>query len=297
MRQITKIKMDELGWVLLNHDLVIKTNNVGLFSFKMDRIRELVEKHISKCDTDGNNNGKKDPNCDDNNNNCSMPNLNIVKAEGLFQVKYITTIERIQKHSFAPTLTSCFICRRNFIDEKAYSEHFDTLPGPEFRVNIDSEDGTLKTGQKFDLSSNYNAVNPVTLFTLRNLHSIPLRVTNVYLYNDYRHLIPINKTIWPVTINSGDSFSFSIMTDLFNKIDHNYSIFIQFNRVLDYVEQFHFVVTQLPKKVEIVNESIFMKRMPEYRAPNEIMKIFDMETFEKGKDFNLRELEMFHFIR
>lgn len=67
LRRITRVKMDELGWVLMNHGLITRSATLKQpeqgegddeegpkqFKFNMERLRDLLEKHEQRLHDGG----------------------------------------------------------------------------------------------------------------------------------------------------------------------------------------------------------------------------------------------------
>ncbi|XP_055626858.1 uncharacterized protein LOC129768931 [Toxorhynchites rutilus septentrionalis] len=120
--------MDELGWVLMNHDLITRNepnqqhangNRPNHFKFNMERLRNLLEQH------EQNNHAEltsKKQNKFLRMLDAILQNDNVLKEikemvvanRLLLDIRYVTTVERMLKHNLDPSLRCCFVCREYF---------------------------------------------------------------------------------------------------------------------------------------------------------------------------------------
>lgn len=307
LRRITRIKMDELGWVLMNHDLITRNGHQpnpdaqkqSLFVFNMERLRELLQKHEERRHDEllAKKQGKLEASREAliHNEKALKEIRELVEAKcPLASIRYVTTIERFLKHNFEPSSRNCFVCQENFRLADDYSRHFDQIHGNNFKIV--AADECFRTGQKLEILQHYDALNPVTLFTIKNKFHTALHVDGVYLYHITNQLMPINKDVWPITINPGDTYKFSITSGMFLVTDHDYTILINFNRILQYVEQYHFRVLKEPVELRIENEPIILGKLSEYPPPTELVAIFKY-NFQLVETYSLNERKLCETIQ
>ncbi|EDS42511.1 DNA-binding protein smubp-2 [Culex quinquefasciatus] len=311
LRRITRVKMDELGWVLMNHDLINrnKGTEVGkegeqnpapsLFLFNMERLRDLLESHEQRNHAELTAKRKDKQTLAQEvalHNDKALQELrDMVEAKRpLATIRHVTTIERMLKQSFPPSSRNCFVCREFFKTPDQYSKHFEDVHGEVFRISNDDE--RFSTGQKLDVVQHYDALSPVTLFEIRNNHHVAMQVDGVYLYHTTQQLMPVMRDVWPITINTGDSFKFSITTGMFLVAEHDYSILVHFNRVLEYVEQYHFRVLKEPVELRVKDNPIALKKLEEYPPPPEMVAVFK-NGFKMVDSYTVKERKMCEDIR
>ncbi|XP_058835561.1 putative helicase MOV-10 [Topomyia yanbarensis] len=288
LRRITRIKMDELGWVLMNHDLITRNGRSqkdvqesqqqnNQFKFNMERLRELLEKHEQRSHDEFK--AKKQVK-EELSKEALLHNEKVLKEIHelieakcpLASIQHVTTVERLMKHNFEPSLRNCFVCRESFRFAEGYSQHFDSVHGMNFK--IEATEDCFKTGQKFEVSHHYDALNPVTLFTIRNTYHTALHVECIYLYHTTKQLMPVNRDVWPITINPDDTYKFSITSGMFLVTGHNYTILMHFNRILEYVEQYHFRVSKEPVELKVQHDPIVLGKLAEYPPPPELAAVY-----------------------
>uniref|UniRef100_A0A8D8GNC2 Helicase MOV-10 n=1 Tax=Culex pipiens TaxID=7175 RepID=A0A8D8GNC2_CULPI len=311
LRRITRVKMDELGWVLMNHDLINRNKGAevgkegeqnpapSLFLFNMERLRELMESHEQRNHAELTAKRKDKQTLAQEvalHNDKALQELrDMVEAKRpLATIRHVTTIERMLKQSFPPSSRNCFVCREFFKTPDQYSKHFEDVHGEVFRISNDDE--RFSTGQKLDVIQHYDALSPVTLFEIRNNHHVAMQVDGVYLYHTTQQLMPVMRDVWPITINTGDSFKFSITTGMFLVAEHDYSILVHFNRVLEYVEQYHFRVLKEPVELRVKDNPIALKKLEEYPPPPEMVAVFK-NGFKMVDSYTVKERKMCEDIR
>ncbi|XP_058461673.1 putative helicase MOV-10 [Malaya genurostris] len=282
LRRITRIKMDELGWVLMNHDLITRNRQPekhvegqnSQFKFNMERLRELMEKHEQDVLLTTNKKNEVTPQGVVCHNEKALQDIrDLIEANcSLASISHVTTFERLMKHNFEPSSSDCFVCRKSFRCAEDYSKHFDSVHGVNFRIEMNED--CFKTGQKLDISHHYDALNPVTPFTIRNTYHMALHVECVYLYHTTKQLMPINRDVWPITINPGDTYKFTITSGMFLVAGHDYTILIHFSRILQYVEQYYFRVLKEPVELRIQHTPIVLGKLGDYPPPSELIAIF-----------------------
>ncbi|XP_053685736.1 putative helicase mov-10-B.1 [Sabethes cyaneus] len=167
--------------------------------------------------------------------------------------------------------------------------HFDKIYGEKFEI-VAAED-CFQTEQKLEILQHYDALNPVTLFTIKNNFHTALHVDGVYLYHTTNQLMPINRDVWPITINPGDSYKFSITSGMFLVTDHDYTILIHFNRILQYIEQYYFRVLKEPLELRVENDPIALGKLGEYPPPAELVAIFK-NNFQMVETYSTNERKM-----
>ncbi|XP_055536928.1 putative helicase MOV-10 [Wyeomyia smithii] len=284
LRRITRIKMDELGWVLMNHDLITRNGHQvkpepekqSLFVFNMERLRELLEKHEARHHDELAKKQSKLVASQEamiHNEKALKEIRELVEAKcPLASIQYVTTVERLLKHNFEPSSRNCFVCHENFRLADDYSRHFDQIHGVNFKII--AADDCFQTEQKLDILQHYDALNPVTLFTIKNKFHTALHVDGVYLYHTTNQLMPINRDVWPITINPGDTYKFSITSGMFLVADHDYTILIHFNRILQYIEQYYFRVLKEPLELRVEGDPMTLGKLGEYPPPKELAAVY-----------------------
>lgn len=318
LRRITRVKMDELGWVLMNHDLINRGNappkegdpaagatgqqqpqQPSLFLFNMERLRDLMEKHEHRnhAELTAQKKDKQTLAAEAalHNDKALQEIRDMVQAQRpLATIRHVTTIERMLKQSFPSTSRNCFVCREFFKTPDQYSKHFEDVHGEEFRIS--NSDERFGTGQKLDVVQHYDALSPVTLFEIRNTHHVAMVIDGVYLYHTTQQLMPVNRDVWPITVNTGDAYKFSITTGMFLVPGHDYSILVHFNRVLEYVEQYHFRVAKEPVELRVQHDPITLKKLEEFPPPPEMVAVFK-NGFKMVESYTVKERKMCEVIR
>ncbi|KXJ70475.1 putative helicase MOV-10 [Aedes albopictus] len=308
LRRITRVKMDELGWVLMNHGLITRSATLKQpeqgegddeegpkqFKFNMERLRDLLEKHEQRLHDEliAKKQDKRSLAQEAMlaNNEALKEIRNMLEAkQPLAKISYITTVERLLKHNQEPSSRRCFVCRKSFLSPEIYSKHFETVHGESFRIvpSVDS----FETGQKLDVVQHYDAVSPVTLFTIRNAYHMALHIDCVHLYHSTKQLMPVNRDVWPITINPGDSYKFSITTGMFLVAEYDYTILVQLSRILEYVEQYHFRVLKAPVELRVTEDPIVLGKLKDYLPPTELVAVFK-NNFEMADSFTKKEREL-----
>lgn len=304
LRRITRVKMDELGWVLMNHGLITRnglaknklphhmgTHEQQEFKFNMERLRELLEKHEQRLNDELN---EKKQNMLAiaqaalmQNNKALKEISDMVEANlPLAEIRHVTTIERMLRYNLEPSSRNCFVCRQSFPSPERYTIHFETVHENNFKITLASD--CLLTERKLELVHHYDALSPVTLFTIRNASHTTMHVDCVYLYHTTKQLMPINRDVWPITINSGDRFKFSITSGMFLVPEHEYTILVQFNRILEYVEQYHFRVFKEPIELRVTQNPITLRKLPDYFPPTDLVNVFK-NKFQMEKTYSNKE--------
>ncbi|XP_055631253.1 putative helicase MOV-10 [Toxorhynchites rutilus septentrionalis] len=303
LRRITRVKMDELGWVLMNHDLITRNESIqqhangnrpNHFKFNMERLRNLLEQH------EQNNHAEltaKKQNKFLRMQDAILQNDKVLKEikemvvanQPLAEIRYVTTVERMLKHNLDASLRCCFVCREYFRTADEYTSHFEKLHGEKFLI-VAAVD-RFQTSQKFNVLHHYNALNPVTIFTICNIYHTAMHVDCVYLYHITNQLMPINRDVWPITINPGDTYKFSVTTGMFLVPQHDYTILIHFNRILEYVEQYHFRVLKEPVELRMTHDPITLGKLNEYPPSQEMEAVFK-NNFNIVEEYSLKERKL-----
>lgn len=316
LRRITRVKIDELGWVLMNHGLITKTalkqqqleqkeqreeseEGPKQFRFNMERLRDLLEKHEQRLHAE-----LATKNQDKRSlaqkallaNDLALKEIReMMEAQRpLAEILYVTTVERLLKYTFESSSRSCFVCRKSFPSPENYTKHFESVHGDNFKI-VPAND-CLQTGQKLNVVHHYDALSPVTLFTIRNTYHTAMHIDCVYLYHSTKQLMPVNRDVWPITINPGDSYKFSITTGMFLVPEHDYTILVQFNRILEYVEQYHFRVLKVPVELLVTHEPIVLGKLKDYLPPIELVAVFKND-FEMVDSYSKKERELCNSIQ
>ncbi|XP_062564411.1 putative helicase MOV-10 [Armigeres subalbatus] len=290
LRRITRVKMDELGWVLVNHGLVMRSalkqqqsteKQVGQgptqFKFNMERLRDLLEKHEQRFHEDLLTKNQNSRSMVEEATRANDQALKEVRAmvdakRPLADIVYVTSVERLLKHNFEPSSQNCFVCRKSFLSPEKYANHFETLHKETFKIIPTSD--CFQTGQKLEVVQHYDALSPVTRFTIHNRWHMAMHIECVYLYHSTKQLVPINRDVWPITINPGDDYKFSITTGMFLVTNYDYTILVQFSRILEYIEQYHFRVLKAPVEIRVTQNPIVLSKLKDYLPPVELLKVF-----------------------
>ncbi|XP_055620220.1 uncharacterized protein LOC129764775 [Toxorhynchites rutilus septentrionalis] len=117
--------MDELGWVLMNHDLITRNESIqqhangnrpNHYKFNMERLRNLLEQHEQNNHTELT---SKKQNKFLRMLDAILQNDKVLKEikemvvanRLLSEIRYVTTVECMLKHNLGPSLRCCFVCR------------------------------------------------------------------------------------------------------------------------------------------------------------------------------------------
>ncbi|XP_065080260.1 putative helicase MOV-10 [Ochlerotatus camptorhynchus] len=311
LRRITRVKIDELGWVLMNHGLITRNGltqqqkqqqqNKGTaeqqqFKFNMERLRDLLENHEQRLNDEliaKKQNKKAIAQKALVQNDKALKEIrDMVEANRpLAEIRHVMTVERLLRYQLEPSSRNCFVCRLSFPTPEHYTGHFESKHENNFKITLGSD--CLRTEQKLEVVQHYDALSPVTLFTMRNASHTAIHVDCVYLYHTTKQLMPVNRDVWPITINPRDCYKFSITTGMFLVTEHDYTILVQFNRILEYVEQYHFRVFKEPVELRVTQNPIALGKLKDYFPVTEMVSVFknkfEMVDTYSGKERTLCE--------
>nr|XP_029733656.1 putative helicase MOV-10 [Aedes albopictus] len=245
LRRITRVKMDELGWVLMNHGLITRSATLKQpeqgegddeegpkqFKFNMERLRDLLEKHEQR-----------------------LHDELIAKKQdkrSLAQEAMLANNEALKEI-------------RNMLEAKQPLAKISYITTVELRSRC-SRFGTRTTW--------------------------PCTSIVCYLYHSTKQLMPVNRDVWPITINPGDSYKFSITTGMFLVAEYDYTILVQLSRILEYVEQYHFRVLKAPVELRVTDDPIVLGKLKDYLPPTELVAVFK-NNFEMADSFTKKEREL-----
>ncbi|XP_055640413.1 uncharacterized protein LOC129777871 [Toxorhynchites rutilus septentrionalis] len=197
--------MDELGWVLMNHNLITRNESIqqhangnrpNHFKLNMERLCNLLEQQ------EQNNHAELTSKKQNKflrmldailQNDIVLKEIKEMVAANrlLSEIRYVTTVERMLKHNLDPSLRCCFVCREYFRTADEYTSHFEKLHGEKFLI-VAAVD-RFQTSQKFNVLHHYNALNPVTIFTICNVYHTALikkkqEKTGLIFYNKVYNL-------------------------------------------------------------------------------------------------------------
>ncbi|XP_055627255.1 uncharacterized protein LOC129769185 [Toxorhynchites rutilus septentrionalis] len=178
--------MDELSWVLMNHNLITRNepiqqhangNRPNHFKLNMERLRNLLEQqeqnNHAELTSKKQNKFLRMLDAILQNDKVLKEIKEMVAANRLLsEIRYVTTVERMLKHNLDPSLRCCFVCREYFRTADEYTSHFEKLHGEKFLI-VAAVD-RFQTSQKFNVLHHYNPLNPVTIFTICNVYHTAL---------------------------------------------------------------------------------------------------------------------------
>lgn len=307
LRRITRVKMDELGWVLVNHGLIKRSDmkqqlptekffgqEPTQFKFNMERLRDLLEKHEQRLQDEMVTKKQQNKSTVEGKKRINEQALREIQEmvetkRPLAEIVYVMTVERFTKYNFEPSPRSCFVCRKNFSSPENYTNHFESVHQENFKISPTSN--CCQTGQKLEVMQHYDALSPITRFTIRNTYHTAMHIECVYLYHSTKQLMPINRNVWPITINPNDGYKFSITTGMFLVPNFDYSILVQFSRILEYVEQYHFRVLKTPVEIRVTQNPIVLRKLKDYLPPVELVAVFK-NNFQLTDSYSAKEIEL-----